>query len=288
MELQQLLERLSVEVAELSVPSSVPIEIPPIQDQRFYRKYICSNTPCLLEGMAKGWHAIGKWDRDYLSAKCQDKMITVDITPNGRGDAVVFDNLMQKELFVTPYSEKMTLCQFFQMRERTQILKESIVPYVQHQNGNLLSEFPMLTDDVPKSLEFADRLFDQKPDAVNLWIGDQRSATSFHKDHYENFYAVLRGTKLFTVLPPCSVWRMHLNTYDSAQYHMENNQLCIKMNEPNIGVRWCPIDLEQRNGKQTYQLEIDFLCMNNCIKIAMCFMVIVLFVMQDSIKQQKR
>ena len=42
----------------------------------------------------------------------------------------------------------------------------------------------------------------QEPDAVNLWIGGSHSQTSLHKDPYENLYAVLRGSKTFTVLPP--------------------------------------------------------------------------------------
>jgi jumonji domain-containing protein 7 len=41
------------------------------------------------------------------------------------------------------------------------------------------------------------------PDAVNLWIGDERSETTFHRDHYENVYCVVRGIKVFHLLPPC-------------------------------------------------------------------------------------
>lgn len=31
-----------------------------------------------------------------------------------------------------------------------------------------------------------------------------------HADHYENMYAVLQGTKVFTLLPPSDVYRMAL------------------------------------------------------------------------------
>lgn len=41
-----------------------------------------------------------------------------------------------------------------------------------------------------------------KPDAVNLWIGDSQSVTSLHKDPYENMYAVVSGSKIFTLYPP--------------------------------------------------------------------------------------
>jgi hypothetical protein len=36
-------------------------------------------------------------------------------------------------------------------------------------------------------------------DAVNFWLGDSRSTTSFHKDNYENLYYVIAGTKTFTL-----------------------------------------------------------------------------------------
>lgn len=44
------------------------------------------------------------------------------------------------------------------------------------------------------------QVFGGKPEAINLWIGDERSVTSFHKDHFENMYGVIRGTKVCIVL----------------------------------------------------------------------------------------
>ena len=49
-------------------------------------------------------------------------------------------------------------------------------------------------------------------------IGDGRSETSFHKDHYENLYCVVRGTKTFRLLPPSDVWRLNMRWYDAAVY----------------------------------------------------------------------
>lgn len=37
-------------------------------------------------------------------------------------------------------------------------------------------------------------------------------------DHYENMYAVLTGTKVFTLLPPCDVWRMGIQRYPAARW----------------------------------------------------------------------
>jgi hypothetical protein len=43
------------------------------------------------------------------------------------------------------------------------------------------------------------------PDAVNLWMGDERVVSSMHKDHYENLFYVLSGEKVFNLCPPSDV-----------------------------------------------------------------------------------
>lgn len=79
-----------------------------------------------------------------------------------------------------------------------------LVCYLQSQDSNL-SKPPLtsLLEDLPRPLEFANAVFKEPtPDATNLWIGDHRSVTSLHRDPYENMYAVLKGSKTFTLYPP--------------------------------------------------------------------------------------
>jgi hypothetical protein len=54
---------------------------------------------------------------------------------------------------------------------------------LQQQNSNLTQELPQLLEDVEPQLQIAEAAFGAPPDAVNLWIGDERAATTFHKDH---------------------------------------------------------------------------------------------------------
>ena len=83
-------------------------------------------------------------------------------------------------------------------------------------------------------------LVDRSPDAVNLWIGDEKSVTSIHSgtlwntsmplevlrcvplthartraltDPYENIYTVIRGAKHFTLLPPTEGWCLQGQPY---------------------------------------------------------------------------
>jgi jumonji domain-containing protein 7 len=60
----------------------------------------------------------------------------------------------------------------------------------------------------PRSFDWAEQAFfgsnsDNKgPDAINLWIGDERAVSAMHKDHYENLFYVLSGEKVFSLCPP--------------------------------------------------------------------------------------
>lgn len=38
--------------------------------------------------------------------------------------------------------------------------------------------------------------------ATNFWMGEDAAVTSAHADPYENVYAVVKGSKVFTILPP--------------------------------------------------------------------------------------
>jgi jumonji domain-containing protein 7 len=58
-----------------------------------------------------------------------------------------------------------------------------VFPVLQQQNSNLTQELPQLLEDVDVQLEFAAAAFGAPPDATNIWIGDERATTSFHKDH---------------------------------------------------------------------------------------------------------
>lgn len=58
-------------------------------------------------------------------------------------------------------------------------------PRAREKNDSLRQEFPGLMEDVEPFLALAREAFGNEPDAVNLWIGDERSLSAVHKDHYE-------------------------------------------------------------------------------------------------------
>ncbi|KAG0322652.1 JmjC domain-containing protein 7 [Dissophora globulifera] len=186
------------------------------------------------------WPAFTKWTNEYLSETLADKQITVACTPNGWADAVVDD-----KYFAMPCEKKMTFKEFLEgmptrvhNREKSsnhadlEASMETLdinasehrvdpyqeVRYIQLQNGNLMTEYEELLEDVPSAIPFANEALGKTPDAVNFWYGDERSTTSLHKDHYENMYAVVAGRKIFTLIPPTEQFCLHEKQYIAATY----------------------------------------------------------------------
>ena len=139
-------------------------------------------------GAIEDWPAFKKWDGNYLRSKLKSTEVSVNITPNGLGDAILED-----DKFVMPMEKRMKFEDFMNEFEEK---KDKRVLYLSHQNDSFRTQFNALKDDVPDSVHFTTEAFGTKPDAVNLWIGDERSVTSLHKDHYENMY-VLLGREVF-------------------------------------------------------------------------------------------
>ncbi|CAD7923848.1 unnamed protein product [Amoebophrya sp. A120] len=71
-----------------------------------------------------------------------------------------------------------------------------------------------------------DSVFDADSlEALNLWVGDDRSVSSFHKDNYENLYLVTSGRKVFWLAPPSSVSFLHFMKYQVASYRCKETSV---------------------------------------------------------------
>ncbi|RLN56243.1 hypothetical protein BBJ29_002584 [Phytophthora kernoviae] len=108
-----------------------------------------------------------------------------------------------------PEEREMPLAEFLKaLKDRKEF---DGVPYLSHQ-------FPALFDEVPPAMELAMQAFGNEPDAVNIWIGDERAVSTMHKDHYENMYCVVKGQKHFTLLAPSAVGCLYEREFPSARY----------------------------------------------------------------------
>jgi jumonji domain-containing protein 7 len=142
-------------------------------------------------------------------------------------------NVLGRDVFVEPEESRMTFPEFLRLLQTS-----TDVAYVSAQNGNLHSDFASVADDVPQALEFATHCFGTEPDAVNIWIGDSRSVTTFHSDNYENVYAVIRGSKTLTLLPPWDVHRLRRADVPVGRYIKDTNTGWRVALHGDVRIRW--------------------------------------------------
>ena len=119
------------------------------------------------------------------------------------------------------------------------------VVYYSRQNDCLRSELAPLAARMPSTVPFAqDALGTGPPDAINLWMGNECSVSSLHKDPYENFMYVLSGTKVFWLCPPADAIYLKQRDYPTGSFVCSRRgDWKVQRNEDATNrVRWIGMD----------------------------------------------
>lgn len=102
---------------------------------------------------------------------------------------------------------------------------DSGIHYVQKQNDSFRVEFESLWKDVPDNIiSWGSEVFGLDVDAVNWWCGPDEAVSSMHKDPYENLYCVVKGSKLFTLLPQSAYPYLHTTFGVPAHFVSEDTR----------------------------------------------------------------
>lgn len=250
---------LSTDTKDFWVDHSVPI-LENCSSVSFLKNAYSRYHPVILRGgIIDNWKALHIWDRDYITKKLGEKRVSVNLTLNGRADSVQPLGENNSSVFVYPAESSMTIANFYKCMDNTE--PDCPVAYLSQQNDNMRIEFPELLDDISLDIQLAADAFEAaEPEAVNLWIGDQRSVSSVHKDHYENFYAVISGEKTFTLLPPTDIAFMPESTFPTMRYHALNSEspweklILTQEGCPASSLSWIPLDPDDPDVKLKYPM----------------------------------
>lgn len=269
MELDAVLQGLSEDTGDFWTEHSVPILHNP--DAIAFLRAVCAYHPVIIRGAIDHWDALRRWNSSYLVDILDDRAVSVNLTPDGHGDCVKFvDTSWQHQdlglgesshrsseqratsnpkepYFVYPAESDMRLSRFFDLLEDRH---RSIVPYLSQQNDNVRRFMPELLRDIDSSLLLANTAFDVlEPEAINLWIGDERSVSSLHKDHFENMYAVVSGEKIFTLFPPTDAAFLPEGEFPTLRYYIaeDKGQTSMRLGLSSAGcdfptLRWIHYD----------------------------------------------
>eukprot|EP00257_Ricinus_communis_P028178 XP_025015592.1 jmjC domain-containing protein 7 isoform X3 [Ricinus communis] len=214
---QNQIKSLWDEVRELSLSTTIERLDSPPTPLEFLRNYVSPNKPCIISNAISHWPALSLWpNHSYLTHSLSHSSVSLHLTPHGRADSLV-PTPTNSLCFASAHVKSLPFPLAVNWVLNSQVGKS--VAYLQQQNDCFRTEyFDALGSDCDGHIEWATEAFGCLPEAVNLWIGNHLSETSFHKDHYENLYAVVSGEKHFLLLPPTDVHRLYIRDYPAAQY----------------------------------------------------------------------
>eukprot|EP00928_Gymnodinium_smaydae_P011420 TRINITY_DN14216_c0_g1_i1.p1 TRINITY_DN14216_c0_g1~~TRINITY_DN14216_c0_g1_i1.p1 ORF type:complete len:371 (+),score=48.88 TRINITY_DN14216_c0_g1_i1:293-1405(+) len=260
--------QLAKNIADFWLPRSVDrVRAAEMSALRFCREYVAKSIPVVLTDLdGQSWPCLSHWQDDaYLLDAAGDAYASINFTPNGRADSVDSDGF-----FVKPYEETVKFSTFWAwMKGQNGPDAPAGIPYLSRQNDSLREEFPTLIRDVPSAVPLAVEAFGNEPEAVNLWIGDERSVSSCHMDHYENLYVVVRGEKVFTLFPPAAIPFLHERRCPPATYEKSCKGLEVVPDTPPSSERlreawqelgggkpvpWIPFDVAESQSDEVFPL----------------------------------
>ena len=286
-----LIENFAEDVDLLWTPRSVTILDEPPSPLSFLRDYVSKSKPCIIRntmgGLTMTLDELESLDDD--DDHDHELQMTVDVTPDGHGDNVrtVLDNdsTQRRRVFVKPKECEMSLSEFISKLRSSEPLSTAVdqldvdgrnifrmddggvpgatasrpsaaVYYYSRQNDCLRTELKPLFNrhSFPDSFGWAEEAFGTgPPDAVNLWIGNEKAVSSMHKDHYENLFYVLSGEKIFTLCPPSDAPFLSLGDFESGTFETDENGdwFVSRDDETNDKVKWIEADVTQQQQRQS-------------------------------------
>lgn len=223
--------------------NSSPIETQQIPTALEFSKQVSRGYPCVYKAYEKVVDGSGKastwidpsllefpamfWTEKDLISLVNDTKVEVAVTPNGRADDIEQVDGEPEPVFLSPATVEITMSELLAKLARststlgTRETASIPVYYLQSQNSNLTTTplFRILKH-VPENFSFAQPVLSE-PEAINIWIGDERSVTSTHRDPYENLYLVLKGSKTFTLYPPADELTLPTKSVRTGRYNYD-------------------------------------------------------------------
>ncbi|PUZ71240.1 hypothetical protein GQ55_2G298900 [Panicum hallii var. hallii] len=243
---------------DTAAASAVPRADLPPTPLAFLRDHVSPGRPLLVSAAGtRHWPAASLWPTaSYLTDALRSTAVSLHLTPDGRADALAPHphpgrpgSSSAPKCFASAHVRRVDFPTAVRLI-RGSDPAAGVVAYAQQQDDCLRGEYAAVAGDVDAHVPWASEALGSLPEAVNLWIGNAHSVTSFHKDHYDNIYVVVSGEKHFLLLPPTEHHRLYVRDYPAAHYVAEEKdtdgehqvRLKLEMEEPGRIVPWSSVD----------------------------------------------
>lgn len=127
----------------------------PVDPCTFLRQYVATNQPVLIQGATDHWPAAGLWDRQYLDSRVGAHEVSVELTPNGFGDAVTAyetDTGETGQCFCMPHTSRMPYREFTDLffcskqQQQQPGQQGSVIPYLSVSHGRLSAHLALCVE----------------------------------------------------------------------------------------------------------------------------------------------
>ncbi|XP_021893560.1 jmjC domain-containing protein 7 isoform X2 [Carica papaya] len=229
----------------------------PPSSLHFVRDFVSQNKPCIISNATIHWPALSLWrNPSYLSSLLGNSLVSLHLTPDGHADALApIPTAPHSLCFASAHVQQVPFPRALDFVTSSGNDDGKAVAYLQQQNDCFRTEYSELASDCDAHIPWASDALGCLPEAVNLWIGNHLSETSFHKDHYENLYAVVSGEKHFLLLPPTDVHRLYVRPYPAAHYSYSEctGEFTLELEKPLRYVPWCRINPYPKPGNEALE-----------------------------------
>ncbi|CAL1265052.1 unnamed protein product, partial [Larinioides sclopetarius] len=188
-------------------------EIPVLQHVpsacEFFSHYVIPNKPFAISCPENHLPAVSRWKKTfYLEDKLFYMWPTTCVIPIHRPYPIVYERFMEPEI------RKMQCYDILLEMER----KWQRTEYYYVKQPNNLEEFSPIADDIRADVPWATEALGKGPIAANLSMGNADNFTTLHKDEYDNFFYVLRGSREFKLIPPIARFCIPSKRYKKFQW----------------------------------------------------------------------
>ncbi|KAH0445954.1 hypothetical protein IEQ34_025212 [Dendrobium chrysotoxum] len=190
-----------------------------------FARHVVRHVPLLLiDGCIDDRTGLQRWQStQYLIDAMGEEPVQVSLTPDGRADDL--QSLDERDVFALPMEQWRSFRLMSDVREI---------------NGGSSKTHTSLV----WQLCVGRCALGTEPEATNLWIGTSKSRTSMHREIItENLFTVIRGTKIFTLYPPCEAhFLCEDKPYEVYQWHRAPDDLWSLQPSDSTATPWIPID----------------------------------------------